>query len=214
MKTIINEELIATFLDGNTSPEESSAILRMAEKDENLRNLLYCAVSVDEINELPFGAVAAETNNCGNRCAVMCEQYVLEMLGVERSIDELEQIAMEHGWLKENGVAIENMGCLMENEGMVVKRSFHNNIASLKNAIQDNKHVITMVDAAETCGQCNDDTNGYTPNHAVVVLEVDDENVVFYDPEFEGERRLSHEAFNEAWNDSSGFMVTGQSMKK
>lgn len=214
MKTIINEELIATFLEGNTSPEESATILRMAEQNENLRNLLNVAVSVDEINDLPFGAVAAETNNCGNRCAVMCEQYVLKMVGVDRNIDELEQMAKVHGWLGENGVAIENMGCLMENEGMMVKRSFHNSIASLKNAIQENKHVITMVDAAETCGQCNDDENGYTPNHAVVVLEVNDENVIFYDPEWNEKRALNHVDFEEAWNDSSGFMVTCQSMKK
>ena len=64
-----------------------------------------------------------------------------------------------------------------------------------------------MVDAAETFGECNDTEKGFTPNHAVVVLGIDEKDVLFYDPEWEENRRLSHRDFTEAWNDSSGFMV-------
>lgn len=214
MKTIINEELIAAFLEGKTTLEESATILRAAEKDKNLQNLLHTTTSIDNLNNIPYGAVAAETTNCGNKCAVLCEQYVLGRLGVEKDIDGLELKAKEEGWLNENGMSIENIGCLMESERMVVKRSFHNSIEDLKRCIQNGAGVITMVDAAETFGECNDTEKGFTPNHAVVVLGIDEKDVLFYDPEWEENRRLSHRDFTEAWNDSSGFMVTCQSERK
>jgi len=210
MKTIINEELIGAFLECKTTPEESAAIIRTAEKDERLRNLLNQVASVDDFDNecIPCGAVAAETTDKGNLCAIICEQYVLNKMGIERDIEELEQKAVNKGWMSDGGMPIENMGCLIESEGVKVKRSFHNNVDSLKRSFTDGNEIIVMVDAAETCGVCNDDEKGYTPNHAVVVIKVTDNEVIFYDPDCDKECVLTYAAFEEAWNDSAGYMVT------
>ena len=65
---IISDELLAAFLDGNTSAEDTMRVLNAAEQDEELRELIRIVSEVDEdmagrkptkVKELPMTAMAA-----------------------------------------------------------------------------------------------------------------------------------------------------------
>lgn len=65
---IISDELLAAFLDGNTNAEDTMRVLKAAEQDEELRELIRIVSEVDEdmagrkpakVKELPMTAMAA-----------------------------------------------------------------------------------------------------------------------------------------------------------
>lgn len=65
---IISDELLAAFLDGNTNAEDTMRVLKAAEQDEELRELIRIVNEVDEdmagrkpvkVKELPMTAMAA-----------------------------------------------------------------------------------------------------------------------------------------------------------
>lgn len=45
---IISDELLSAFLDGNTSAEDTMRVLKAAEQDENLQEIIRVASEVDE----------------------------------------------------------------------------------------------------------------------------------------------------------------------
>ena len=45
---IISDELLAAFLDGNTNAEDTMRVLKVAEQDEELRELIRIVSEVDE----------------------------------------------------------------------------------------------------------------------------------------------------------------------
>ena len=45
---IISDELLSAFLDGNTSAEDTMRVLKAAEQDENLQEIIRIASEVDE----------------------------------------------------------------------------------------------------------------------------------------------------------------------
>ena len=45
---IISDELLAAFLDGNTNAEDTMRVLKAAEQDEELRELIRIVSEVDE----------------------------------------------------------------------------------------------------------------------------------------------------------------------
>ena len=69
----ISDELLAAYLDGNTTKEEAEMILRAMKNDATLREVLQAAVDVDqepaqdEAEVLPMLSMAAESeeNLCG-----------------------------------------------------------------------------------------------------------------------------------------------------
>lgn len=214
----ISDNLLAAFLEGNASAEDSVRVLEAARKDPELREIIDLSFKMDEedylekFNILPLSALAAEESN--HRCAVMSELYVLKLNGVERSLSDWETQAFRQGWLKDGGTPMHNIGRLLEQECFSISRTFHNSIADLRNALEKG-NVIVVVDAKELTEDSDaisrenleNEIEGPNPNHAVVVQKVGDEKVEFYDPAVDAVRSIEIERFNEAWKDSSRYMV-------
>lgn len=80
---IISDELLAAFLDGNTNAEDTMRVLKAAEQDEELRELIRIVSEVDEdmagrkpakVKELPMTAMAARKKE-SYLCDIECEEF-------------------------------------------------------------------------------------------------------------------------------------------
>lgn len=214
----ISDNLFSAFLEGNISAEDTMRVLEAARKDPELRKAIELCMELEaeeamECEEvLPMQALAAKET--ANRCAVMCELYILKQHGVERTIGDWEKQSQKQGWLKEGGTAIHNIGRLLEQECFSSSRTFHNSIQDLQSALKDHD-VIVVVDGKElttNVEQLNrekleDDFIGSNPNHAIVIKSVDDDIVTYYEPESDEIKKIPLELFDDAWEDSSRYMV-------
>ena len=121
----ISAEVLAAYLDGNATAEESKEILHVLSEDAELRELLHISQLVDaelglipqECEYIPMTAMAATCNE-ENYCCLECEKYVLRKLHIEFDEQELLANAIQNGWQKENGTALHNIGRHLEVKGM------------------------------------------------------------------------------------------------
>ena len=65
---IISDELLAAFLDGNTNAEDTMRVLKAAEQDEELRELIRIVSEVDEDMAGRKLAKVKELPHDGNGC--------------------------------------------------------------------------------------------------------------------------------------------------
>lgn len=218
MKEITDNKL-AAFLDGNADVKETENVLDAIDGDKHLQEIMRLSAEIDQSLEtpkiLPMTALAAADTQ-RNRCAMLCELYILRKHGVERSESEWEKQAVRQGWLKVGGMALFNIGRLLEQECFSTSRSYHNNIDNITDALSQNKDVIVVVDKNELTTNTlkldseyiHDFEHGATPNHAIVLTSVDDNTVKYYEPAQEKENSLPLSIFEEAWADSDCYMVT------
>lgn len=214
----ITDNLFSAFLEGNASAEDTMRVLEAARKNPELRKAIEICLELEAEEELesmkvlPMQALAA--NEEANRCAVMCELYILNRHGVERSMSDWEKQSQQQGWLKEGGTPIHHIGRLLEQECFSTSRTYHNSIHDLQKAL-NNHDVIVVVDGKElttNVEQLNrerleDDFIGNNPNHAIVVVSIEDGIVTYYAPEYDEIKKISTELFKDAWTDSSHYMV-------
>lgn len=214
----ISDNLFSAFLEGNASAEDTMRVLETAKKDPGLRKAIEICLELESEEELkckdvlPMQALAA--NEAANRCAIMCELYILSRHGIERSISDWEKQSQQQGWLKEGGTPIHNIGRLLEQECFSTSRTYHNSINDLKKALND-CDVIVAVDGKElttNVDQLNrerleDDFIGANPNHSVVVISIENGIVKYYEPECNEIKQISLALFDDAWEDSSRYMV-------
>jgi len=164
---------------------------------------------------LPMEELAAGDTE-RNRCAMLCELYILGRHGVERSEEEWETQAVRQGWLKSGGIALFNIGRLLEQECFSTARTYHNSIGDVREALAEGKDVIAVVDKNELTANAmrldreyiHDFEYGETPNHAIVILAVDNDSIKYYDPTGNKENTLTIKIFEQAWEDSDRYMVT------
>lgn len=215
----ISDNLFSAFLDGNASAEDTMRLLEAARKDPELRKAIEICLELEAEEEemenvevLPMQAMAARERS--NRCAVLCELYILSKHGVNRTIEDWEKQAYQQGWLKEGGTPIHNIGRLLEQECFSTSRTYHNSIHDLQKTLTD-YDVIVVVDGKElttNIEQLNrerleDDFIGSNPNHAIVIKSIDGDIVTYYEPEYDEIKKISLELFDDAWEDSSRYMV-------
>ena len=214
----ISDNLFSAFLEGNASAEDTMRVLKAAKKDPELRKAIEICLELESEEELkckdvlPMQALAA--NEDANRCAIMCELYILSRHGIERSISDWEKQSQQQGWLKEGGTPIHNIGRLLEQECFSTSRTFHNSLQDLETAIKsydviavvDGKELTTDVEALNR-EKSEDDFIGSNPNHAIVVTAISDGRVSYYNPETGKEHSIPEELFKDAWDDSSCYMV-------
>ena len=80
-KDIISDELLAAYLDGNTSEEETKQVLQALKEDKELQEVLDIALKTEEaapllsVDVLPMLQTAAISGE--NVCAVLCEIFIL-----------------------------------------------------------------------------------------------------------------------------------------
>lgn len=223
-------ELIAAFLDGNATAQESQAILAALSEDAELRELLHISQLVDAelgnaeegCDYIPMTAMAASCSE-GAYCSLECEKHILNDFNIAYDEEQLMNDAVHNGWHKENGTALHNIGRHLEKAGLVVTRRFYSTLEDIVKALGDNEKVIVAVDGGELLGDKftelkEDILVGQIPDHSVVVLSVDISNgtVTVYDPNsLNQEDTYPVRAFENAWNDSKNYMVavSGDCMK-
>lgn len=219
----ISAEVLAAFLDGNATAQESKEILNALLNDAELRELFHVSQSVDseldmmpqDCDVIPMTAMAATCNE-ENYCCLECEKYILRKFNIEFNEMQLLQDAIRNGWQKENGTALHNVGRHLENKGLLVHRRYNATIDDISGALIENECVIVAVDGGELLGNRTDELiedllMGPIPDHTVVVLSLNqkDESITIYDPNSsEAEDTYPIEQFKDAWNDSKNYLVT------
>ena len=219
----ISAEVLAAFLDGNATAQESRDILDALAGDAELRELLHISQSVDaelglkpdECDILPMTAMAATCNE-ENYCCLECEKYILRKLHIEFNEEELLQNAVKNGWQKEDGTALHNVGRHLESKGLVVTRQYKATIENISNALKENECIIVAVDGGELLGnraeeKIEDLLIGQIPDHTVVVLSLDEKSntITLFDPNSSNASdTFPIEQFKDAWNDSKNYLVT------
>ena len=219
----ISAEVLAAFLDGNATAQESKEIITALTEDAELRELLHISQSVDaelgvvsqECEFVPMTAMAATCNE-ENYCSLECEKYILRTLNIEFDKEQLLQNAIQNGWQKEDGTALHNVGRHLEGKGLVVTRQYNASIDDIANSLNENEFVIVAVDGGELLGNIADETIedlliGQIPDHTVVVLSLDEKSntITLFDPNSSNaEDTYQLEQFKDAWNDSKNYLVT------
>lgn len=219
----ISAEVLAAFLDGNATAQESKEIIKALTEDAELRELMHISQSVDtelgiipqECDFIPMTAMAAICNE-ENYCCLECEKYILRKLNIEFNEEELLQNAVKNGWQKEEGTALHNVGRHLESKGLVVTRQYKATIEDILNALNETECVIVAVDGGELLGNRADETVedllvGQIPDHTVVILSLDEKKstITIYDPNSSNaEDTYPIEQFKDAWNDSKNYLVT------
>lgn len=228
-KVKITDEMLAAFADGNTTLEETLAVIDAAKEDETLNAVLELSDRLDDkYNEdftekhpkavvvpirqqpktilLPYEALAATTAT--NDCVLACEKYVLKQRGHEADYDRLRKDAEKHGWLKPEGTTLYNIGRLLELAKLSVVRRFDCNVDILANELAAGCSVIVAVDANLLA---NPEAKGEAPNHAVVVTQMsrEEDNIEIHDPDSkQAIDNYSINIFEKAWAQSKCFMVS------
>ena len=219
----ISAEVLAAFLDGNATAQESKEIINALTEDAELRELLHISQSVDaelgiapqECEFIPMTAMAATCNE-ENYCCLECEKYILRKLNIEFDEERLLQNAIRNGWQKEDGTALHNVGRHLDSKGLVVTRQYNALIKDIASALDENKCVMVAVDGGELLGNRADETVedlliGQIPDHTVVVLAFDKKSntITLFDPNSSNaEDTYQIEQFKDAWNDSKNYLVT------
>ena len=231
---MINEELIAAFLDGNTTPAETIRIVKAMQTDKRLSRLIFNCYMVDEdqanetskrkrkgkVVEMPShkreesGYIAAK--NEANNCEILCENYILKAKGMMIESDELIEEARKKGWFKDAGTKLNDFGKLLESKGLAVERKHQALFEELKKALDNQKHVLVAVDGGELIGDIpferfEDQCIGKIPDHAVVVTAYNEteQTISLYDPAIGNQKTCvySYERFLDAWDDSNNYII-------
>lgn len=219
----ITEEMIAAYLDGNATKEESFAILEALPHSPELQEILSIILAVDRDRALGFNrgeilpaeAVAASSTE-GNRCCLECEKFILGRRDIEFDNDEVESVAKENRWQSDNGTALHNVGRQLERYGLSITRRFKCTIADIVAALAAGDDVMVAVDGGELTGNLELERREYLligeiPDHTVVVVscDIDENTITLFDPN--SPRELDTypiEQFLDAWDDSKNYMVT------
>ena len=219
----ISAEVLAAFLDGNATAQESKEIFCALAEDAELRELMHISQSVDaelgmipqEYEFIPMTAMAATCNE-ENYCCLECEKYILRKLNIGFNEEQLLQNAIQNGWQKEKGTALHNVGRHLESKGLVVTRQYKATIDDITNALNENECVIVAIDGGELLGSRMDEKIediliGQIPDHTVVVVSLNEKNksITLFDPNSSNdEDTYPIEQFKDAWNDSKNYLVT------
>lgn len=219
----ISAEVLAAFLDGNATAQESQAIIDAMSNDACLREVMRISQAVDaelgvlssDIELLPMTAMAATCEE-GNLCTLECEEYLLKRFGVECDRMQMLEKAMQNGWQKDGGTALHNVGRHAESYGLIATRQYKCTVADIVSALDAGEGVIVAVDGGELQGdrvtEMREDLFvGLIPDHTVVVLRCDEEQgtITVYDPNSCCEEdTYPLRQFENAWNDSKNYLVT------
>lgn len=214
---IISDELLSAFLDGNTSQEDTLRILKAAERNDELRNIIRIANEVDndmtkqEVAScnIPMTAMAAQQK--GNYlCDIECEEFVLLQFGIEITHKSLLDEAYHNCWLKDKGMPLYNIGRLLEKNNLSVSRRYSSTIEDIKRLLEAGNQLIAVLDNALLEGKDKDAEDKALPNHAVAIssLSTDTEEITLFNPSKEEElTTYKVTSFLQAWQQSNNYLV-------
>ncbi len=219
----ISSELLAAYLDGNTTSAENKMILENIQSDPELREILEISQGVDaalgimaeDVEILPMMAMAASCKE-ENYCALECEKYILKRRNISFDENEFLQNAIRNKWQKEEGTALYNIGRNLEEFKLSVRRKYKCSLADIVAALEKGDDVMAVVDGGELLGNsvaelAEDILIGQIPDHTVVVISYNavDESITLFDPNSSNPSNTYPVAkFIDAWADSKNYLVT------
>ena len=210
----ISDELLAAFLDGNTSAADTRRVLKAAQHDAQLQELIRIASLVDEdINAqshtavIPMTAMAAKKKD-DYLCDIECEEFVLRQLGIEATHKSLLDTAYKNRWLREKGMPLYNMGRLLEKSHLAVSRRYGSTIDDVARLLDAGNQLIAVID--NTLLAHPSVAEEKHPNHAVAIssLSADKKEITLFNP-YTDEELTSYPtaSFLEAWSQSNNYLV-------
>ena len=215
-KDIISDELLAAFLDGNTSKEETQQVLNALKSDKQLQEILDIALKTDEdaslilhnpslsYEILPMLQKAAISGE--NICAVLCEIFILHRRQLPYDEKWLLNTARRKDWLKPEGTPLYCLGNLLAYSGMFVSRKYDATLEDIERALHKDNDVVVGVDREKLYAE-DVDLEDLT-NHAVVVTHIENEIVTIFDPYEEPYiSNIPLSDFLNAWKESHNYMI-------
>lgn len=211
-KDSISDELLAAFLEGNTSKEETLQVLKAMKTDKELQEVLNVALQAeDEVSILPLQSevlpmlqMAALSGE--NVCAVLCEIFILQRHHITYDKDNLINIARKNDWLKPEGTPLYCLGNLLAYSGLFVSRRYDSTLDDIRRALEKDNDVVIGVDREKLYAE-EVDLEDLT-NHAVVVTKIDNDAITIFDPyEDPYVKKVSIHDFLNAWKESHNYMI-------
>lgn len=213
---IISDELLATFLDGNTSKKETLQVLQALKSDKQLQEVFDVALKTDEDTSLilhdptvsfeilPMLQKAAISGE--NICAVLCEIFILHRRHLPYDEEWLLNTARRKDWLKPEGTPLYCLGNLLAYSGMFVTRKYDSTLEDIKRALKIDNDVVVGVDREKLYSEPVDLED--LTNHAVVVTHIENDTVTVFDPYEEPYVSNIHLSdFLNAWKESHNYMI-------
>ena len=215
-KEYISDELLAAYLDGNTSKEETEQILRAMKTDKDLQEVLDIAVQTEEeIAAFPIDTAFKEeilpvfqkaALSGENICAVLCEIYILHRRQLPYDENWLLNTARRKDWLRPEGTPLYCVGNLLAYSGMFVSRKYNSTLEDIQRAIDIDNDVVVGVDREKLYAE-EIDLEDLT-NHAVVVTHIGEGIVTIFDPYEEPYIvNVPTPDFLNAWKESQNYMI-------
>ena len=211
-KDYISDELLAAYLDGNTSEDETKQVLQALREDKELQEVLDIALQVEDdsiqssftTDVIPMLQMAATGRE--NICAVLCEIYILHRRQLPYDEDWLLNTARRKDWLKPEGTPLYCLGNLLAYSGMYVSRKYNSTLDDIKYALQIDNDVVVGVDREKLYAE-EIDMEDLT-NHAVVVTHIGDGTITIFDPyEAPYISNIPLANFLNAWKESHNYMI-------
>ena len=215
-KDLISDELLAAYLDGNTSKEETKQVLQALKKDKHLQEVLDIALQTEEeaivvslnttfssevIPMLQKAAISGE-----NICAVLCEIFILHRRQLPYDEEWLLNTARRKDWLKPEGTPLYCLGNLLAYSGMFVSRKYDSTIDDILQALKKDNDIVVGVDREKLYAE-EIDLEDLT-NHAIVVTHIEDGRVTIFDPYEEPYISIIPMSdFLNAWKESHNYMI-------
>lgn len=212
-KDYISDELLAAYLDGNSSEEETKRILLALGEDKGLQEVLDIALQVEDeamsssftTDVIPMLQMAASTGQ-ENICAVLCEIFILHRRQLPYDEQWLLNTARRKDWLRPEGTPLYCLGNLLAYAGMFVSRKYNSNIEDIQHALQIDNDVVVGVDREKLYAEAVDLEN--LTNHAVVVTHIEKDIVTIFDPyEAPFIANIPMSDFLSAWKESQNYMI-------
>ena len=204
----ISDELLAAYLEGNTSEAETLEVLNALKADPELQETLDIALKVEDepaqIIDLPAMQIAALSDE--NICAVRCEMFILHRRGIPYDEEWLLNTARRKDWLKPEGTPLYCLGYLLAYSGLLVNRKYDSTIDDIQQALAMDNDVVVGVDREKLYAEAVDWED--LTNHAVVVTHVEKDSVTIFDPYEEPYiSNIPLSDFLNAWKESHHYMI-------
>ena len=214
-KNLISDELLAAYLDGNTSEEETKQVLKALKTDKHLQEVLDIALRTEERTVIPLNntfsdevipmlqkaAISGE-----NICAVLCEIFILHRRQLPYDEEWLLNTARRKEWLKPEGTPLYCLGNLLAYSGMFVSREYDSTINDILQALKQDNDVVVGVDREKLYAE-DVDLEDLT-NHAVIVTHIENDTVTIFDPYEEPYISIIPMSdFLNAWKESHNYMI-------
>ena len=215
-KDIISDELLAAFLDGNASKEETMQVLKALKSDKQLQEILHVALETDE-NSATIAQMSSFSNNVlpmlqkaaisgENICAVLCEIFILHRRHLPYDEEWLLNTARRKDWLKPEGTPLYCLGNLLAYSGMFVTRKYDSTLEDIKRALKMDNDIVVGVDREKLYSEPVDLED--LTNHAVVVTHIENDIVTVFDPYEEPYiSNIQLSDFLNAWKESQNYMI-------